>query len=101
MVLKPLKVNWNTSALAKLHEICNYIRQDSPQNAVMVRKELLTITRSLAAQPEKFPLDKYKTGNDGTYRAFEKYRYRVIYRVLKTEVKIINIRHTSMNPVEY
>ena len=51
--------------------------------------------------PEKFPLDKYKINNDGSYRAFEKHRYRVAYRVLETEIKIITIRHTSMEPIEY
>ena len=62
---------------------------------------MLTKVTSLSLHPEKNPLDKYKLNNDGTYRAFEKHHYRVVYRVLPTEIKIINVRHIRVEPKEY
>ncbi len=44
------------------------------------------------------PADKYKTGNDGSYRAFELHYYRVSYRIMNYEIKIVRVRHTSMIP---
>jgi plasmid stabilization system protein ParE len=39
--------------------------------------------------------------NNGTYRAFEIYRYRISYLVKKEEVIVARIRHTSMKPEHY
>ncbi len=98
MVLR--KVIWNSIALQKLKETCDYIKNDSLQNARKVRNDVLDVTRSLCTYPERYPLDKYKTDNYGTYRAFEMHRLRIAYRVLSTEVKIIALRHTSMGPMD-
>jgi hypothetical protein len=51
------------------------------QNAVKVRQTIINSILSLPENPEKYPLDKYKTNNDGTWRAFEIYHYRIWYRI--------------------
>ncbi|WP_277749271.1 type II toxin-antitoxin system RelE/ParE family toxin [Paracnuella aquatica] len=71
------------------------------QNAAKVRDKILEQTGRLRENPEMHPPDKYKSGNDGSYRAFETYRFRISYRVLEDKIKILRLRHTSQNPQEY
>jgi plasmid stabilization system protein ParE len=72
---------WNENAKKELKKIYEYILKDSSQNALKVRQKIIEHILSLLANPEKHPLDKYKINNDGTWRAFEIYRYRISYRV--------------------
>lgn len=51
--------------------------------------------------PQKYNPDKYKTKNDGSFRAFEMYHYRISYRYKGSEIRIVRIRHTKMNPLTY
>jgi plasmid stabilization system protein ParE len=95
------KVTWNNSALRQLKKACKYIMQHSFQNALKVNSDIFKVTDSLAFHPEKYTLDKYKRNNDGSYRTFTLHRYRVSYRVYDTEVIVLRLRHTSMEPLEY
>lgn len=96
-----VKVVWRKGALAYLNKQYNYIKKDSLQSAQKVRDSIFEITDSLAKNPEIYPLDKYRKNNKGNIRAFEKYSLRVAYQVTKTEIRIIRVRHTSRNPLEY
>lgn len=51
--------------------------------------------------PEFYYPDKYKSNNDGSFRAFEKHKYRIVYKIFKHEIQVLRIRHTSMEPREY
>jgi len=92
---------WSKTARAELHKAYLYILMDSLQNAEMVRDDLIDETINLAKHPEKHPLDKFKTGNDGTWRAFEMHHYRVSYRITANEVRIVRMRHTSRSPLKF
>ena len=94
-------VVWSNSAKAELKKMYEYIALDSLQNAQLVRDTLIDTSISLSENPEKNPLDKFKTDNDGTWRAFEKYHYRISYRVLKDQIRIVRMRHTSKSPLSY
>ena len=95
------KVLWSIEAKKQLKDAYEYIREDSLQNAIKVRKEIVESVRNLPQHPEKYNPDKYKYSNDGSYRAFERHRYRISYRVLENEIRILRIRHTSMESLEY
>lgn len=84
-----------------LREMYNYIRKDSLQNAEMLREELLASIKELIKNPERHNPDKYRIENDGSYRAYEIYKYRITYHISSTEIRVIRIRHTKMNPLEY
>jgi len=94
-------VVWSNSAKAELKKAFNYIALDSLQNAQIVRDTLIDLTLDLTENPEKHPLDKFKKLNDGNWRAFEKYHYRISYRVLENQIRIVRIRHTSRSPLSY
>lgn len=73
---KPV-VSWSKRAYNSLNQAHQYIGQTSPTNAEMVKEGILAIIRELPQNPEKFPPDRFKNENNGTYRAFEAYSYRV------------------------
>lgn len=101
MVRKRLKINWENNAKLQLKEACAYIKRSSFQNAQKVKNDILDAITALSLHPTKYAQDKYKISNDGSYRAFELHHYRIIYMVLQDEVKVMNVRHTCMNPMEY
>ena len=94
-------VVWSNSAKVELRKAFEYIALDSLQNAQMVRDTLIDMTIDLSENPEKKPLDKFKKDNDGTWRAFEKHHYRISYRILKNQIRVVRMRHTSKSPLTY
>lgn len=92
---------WSLSAKAELKKAYGHIAKDSPKNAIKVRDTLIDLTIALAKQPEKYPLDQYRLNNDGTWRAFEKYNYRISYRILPDQIRIVRLRHTRRSPLQY
>ena len=92
---------WSNVAKHQLNTAFQFIKKDSLQNAIKVRDEIIETTITLPLKPEIYPLDKYKTNNDGSYRAFEMHRYRVSYRLLPDIIRIVRLRHTSISPLSY
>ena len=92
---------WSKRARAELLKAYLYIQLDSPQNAEMVRDDLIDATISLSENPRKHPTDKFKKDNDGTWRAFEKHHYRISYRIMANEIRVVRLRHTSRSPVNF
>ena len=96
-----IKVNWDKKATISFQSAIKYIKSDSPHNAEKIRKAILISTKELADYPHKHPSDRYKLNNDGSYRAYELYKYRIAYVVLEKEIKVILFRHTSQEPFDY
>ena len=97
----PLLIKWNKRAFNQLIIAVEYIELDSVKNSEKIKNKILLAIDSLMIHPEKFARDKYKKNNDGSFRAFEIYHYRVSYRFSKNEIRIIRIRHTKRNPKNY
>lgn len=84
-----------------MKELYQYIYEDSPQNALKILNEIITATEKVIDNPECYNIDKFKTNNDGSYRAFEKNKYRIAYRFKKNIVRVLRIRHTKREPKNY
>ena len=95
------KIIWSKTALKQFEFAINYIAEDSIQNAEKVRTEILEKIEKLVLNPEMYKADKLKTNNDGSYRAFELYHYRIAYRFIEKEILIFRVRHTGREPKEY
>ena len=78
-----------------------YISKDSPQNAAIVIQDIADAMYKATFNPEIYGPDKYKIENDGSYRAFEKHRYRVSYRFTKNIIRVLRVRHTSRDALNY
>jgi plasmid stabilization system protein ParE len=100
MVKQP-KVVIDEEAKRSLREAYLYNKKDSLQNAGKVRNTILATIKELAKHPERHSPDKYRRENDGSYRAYEVYKYRISYHVSPEGIRVIRIRHTKMNPLEY
>jgi plasmid stabilization system protein ParE len=96
-----ITIKWNKKALVQLDEAIKHIEKDSIQNAEKVEFDILAKIGKIPAQPERYPKDKFKIKNDGTFRAFELHHYRISYRFVKNEIRILRIRHTSKCPKPY
>ena len=96
-----LIIKWNKRAFSELIKAIEYIENDSPQNAEKVKEDIFNSINKLLKHPDFFAPDKYKLSNDGSFRAFELHTYRISYRYLKNEIRIIRIRHTKRNPRNY
>lgn len=94
-------ISWSKEAFRQFNKAIDYIAHDSLQNAEKVRADILTTIITLLTHPEKYSPDKYKVDNDGNFRAFELHKYRIAYHVSPTEIRILRVRHTSMEPRLY
>lgn len=101
MVKKHLKIIIANEAKKQLREAFSYISKDSEQNAVKVNVAILNSIKDLIFFPEKYPPDKYKLNNDGKFRAYELYKYRISYHISDEQITIIRVRHVRMNPLQY
>lgn len=101
MVAKGPKLVIDNEAKAELRSAYNYIRNDSLQNAGNVKSSILRSLNALVHNPQQHPPDKYKTHNDGSFRAYELYKLRIAYHVSDQQITVIRIRHTKMNPLLY
>jgi plasmid stabilization system protein ParE len=90
------KVSWARVAKLQLIAACNYIKKDSPANAVKVRRKIIAATRSLETFPEKHAADIFNKNNDWSFRAFEIFSYMISYKIEEAVVTIRRVRHTSM-----
>lgn len=94
-------VVWRKLALKQFNKVYNYIKEESLSSAKKVRDEIFDTAENLKNHPEMYPLDKYRKNNDGTIRAFEVYSYRIAYQITKSEIRILRVRHTKREPLEY
>ena len=102
MVRKPkLVVAWDKPAYSSLQLAYDHIKEGSLANAEQVLEGILKITVGLPDHPEKYPRDKFKKNNPGNYRAFEKYSYRVAYKITEQEIIVLRVRHVKQEPLEY
>ncbi len=101
MVKRSRKLVIDNEAKAQLRRAYQYINKDSVQNAEKVKSKILASLKTLIKNPEKYPPDKYKINNDGTFRTFDLYKYRITYHISDEQITVIRIRHTKMNPLEY
>ena len=89
---------WDTPAKISFRKQIKYIAQDSIQNAEQVRKDILSTIDLILAHPEKFPPDKFKKNNDGSYRDFEQHSLRIAYFIGIKEIRILRVRHVKKDP---
>lgn len=95
------QIVWTRRSQQHLLAAYRYISQDSIQNAGKVIDDIIVAVEKAIANPRFYGPDKYKTNNDGSYRAFEKHSYRIVYRYTKNCIRVLRVRHTKMEPSIY
>jgi plasmid stabilization system protein ParE len=101
MVNKGHELVWTKRSQKQMRQVFKHISKDSPKNAAKVVQEIADAVYKAIQNPEIYGPDKYKTDNDGSYRAVEKHHYRIAYRFSNNTIRVLRVRHTSMEPLEY
>jgi plasmid stabilization system protein ParE len=101
MVEKGYEVVWTKRSQKQMRQVFKHISKDSTKNASKVVLDIADAVHKAIANPEVYAPDKYKSDNDGSYRAFEKHHYRVAYRFTNNIIRVLRVRHTKMEPLEY
>ena len=95
------QIVWTKRSKQNMHQTYNFICKDSPKNALKVVDDIAKAVYKARSNPEYYNPDKYKSNNDGTYRAFEKHHYRIVYRFANKVIRVLKVTYTQMNPKEY
>ena len=101
MVEKKHEVVWTKRSQQHMKKAYDYISEESQQNAVKLLEDIVAAVNKAISNPGFYGPDKYKKNNDGSYRAFEKHHYRIAYRFSDKIIRVLRVRHSSMEPKEY
>jgi plasmid stabilization system protein ParE len=93
---------WDKIALDHLKEIYDSLKTGNNLDfAKEVKSAILKTSKELVANPYIYEQDRFKFDNDGGFRAFVKFKYRVGYKITDTQIRILRVRHTSREPIEF
>ncbi len=99
MVKEPLfTVHWSLHARANLKDIYDYIKTDSPQNAIKVVGKMVRLSMSLSYLPFRYAECPELPTKNKIYRKVNYASYKIVYRVKRSRVEILSIFHSSKNP---
>lgn len=94
-----MKIKWNKLAVKQLLEIIQYLEDNDLVNyAEKIEIRILSKIHSLPNHLNTFQIDRLKKKNDGSFFAFEIDRYRISFRKINKEIRILRIRHSSRRP---
>jgi plasmid stabilization system protein ParE len=79
----------------------NWISNDSLQQAEQTEQAILTFIEKASFDPERFPPDKYKRNNPGSFRAFETHSFRISFLFTEEEIHVLRVRHVRQKPLQY
>ena len=86
------------TARASLRSIVEYIKQDSPSAAKKVREALIALAESLSSNPERHSPEPLLAHKAVTYRSAHKWNYKMIFKIAKQQVIVLDIIHTKQHP---
>jgi len=93
-----MQIIWYNKAEQDLSANIAFIAQDSPENAIRVLDEIITIIDSLVLFPYKYP--KEPIYNVENIRFVTKWSYKIIYRVEADIIYVLRIFNTHQNPAK-
>ena len=94
-------VKWSKSSVKQFIEILSFLEvQEQFKYAERLEQEILKTIILLSSNPSIFQIDRLKQDNDGTFYAFEIDSFRISFRKLPKEIRILRIRHTSRRPYQ-
>lgn len=94
-------IKWSAAAVQQYEEIIAYILEDSVKSAEVFQQKIFNKLEDICRMPEIGMPDKYKLNNDGSYRAVIIYQYRLSYRYVGEEIRVLRIRHMRMKPRKF
>lgn len=97
-----VEIKWSKVALSQFTGILDFIVENGfGSYAIELEDGIIARLDALAENSELYPADRFKKNNDGSWRAFEVDDYRVSYKIFRSHINIIRIRHTNRKPRKY
>ncbi len=100
-MVKRFEVRWDLKAAEHLKEIYRYLQEQNPSSAEKIKQSILISTKTLELNPEIYAVDRLKKNNKGDFRAYEKFTYRISYRIKANQLSILRVRHNSRKPKKH
>ncbi|MEO8239106.1 MAG: type II toxin-antitoxin system RelE/ParE family toxin [Flavobacterium sp.] len=77
-----------------------YLLKESKSNRISnkIIDKIYNSVSILCANWEIYELDEMKISNNGNYRAFEIYSYRISYKIMPETIHVLRVQHISRNP---
>lgn len=103
MVKLSFKISWDRKALDHLKEILSHLAKQSNQAPKIVKSAILERLDLISTNPLISESDKLKDPTNKDFRAFVVFNYRVTYEIKADthEIRILRVRHTSREPLDY
>ena len=94
-----MNIKWSKIALKQFIEILEYVEENKEFTySDKLQRDVLTSIKALHKNPKIYQPDRIKNNNDGSFFAFHIDSYRISFRIIKEEIRILRIRHTSKRP---
>ena len=96
-------VIWERKALEEFKTILTYLHNQSLNASRIVKLKMLDRVELLKSNPRLAIVDKLKSDPNANFHAFVVFSYRLTYQIIEEEklIRILRIRHTSKEPLNY
>jgi plasmid stabilization system protein ParE len=97
------EIIWTQTSQNQLEDIYFHLLEETKsfEIADKVIDSLVASVEILKNNWEIYETDEMRIPIDENYRAFEKFSYRISYKIDSDKIYIIRVRHTSRNPKYY
>jgi plasmid stabilization system protein ParE len=97
------EIIWTQTSQNQLEDIYFYLLEETKsfEIADKVIDSLVASVEILKNNWEIYETDEMRIPIDENYRAFEKFSYRISYKIDLENIYIIRVRHASRNPKNY
>jgi mRNA-degrading endonuclease RelE of RelBE toxin-antitoxin system len=97
------KIVWDRGALDHFKSILENLEKQSKQAPKILKSAIIKRLDSIKSNPFICEIDKLKTPKSENFRAYTVYNYRITFQIEKEskEIRIVRIRHTSREPMNY
>jgi plasmid stabilization system protein ParE len=97
------EIIWTKTSQDQLEKIYFYLLEETKSFEIADKflDALVSAVEILKDSWEIYETDEMRIPINENYRAFEKFSYRISYRIDPEKIYILRIRHTSRNPKFY
>lgn len=97
------EIIWTQTSQNQLEDIYFYLLEETKsfEIADKVVDTLIVSVEILKSNWEIYEVDEMRVPIDENYRAFEKFSYRISYKIDFDKIYVLRVRHTSRNPKFY
>ncbi|MEC4005761.1 type II toxin-antitoxin system RelE/ParE family toxin [Flavobacterium sp. SUN052] len=97
------EIIWTQTSQNQLEDVYFYLLEETKsfEIADKVIDALIISVEILKSNWETYEIDEMRIPTDSNYRAFEKFNYRISYKIDLEKIYIIRVRHTSRNPKQF